>query len=62
MHAAWDIPSGIGLLLTLQLNNENKISTKNAFDLKMIDHLGEMTKMFMKGGQIEKYQYAPRPT
>merc|ERR1719316_661427 len=38
---------------TLQLNNENKISQKNAFDLKMIDHLGEMTKMFMSGGQVK---------
>jgi len=38
---------------TLQLNNENKISTKNAFDLKMIDHLGEMTKAFMSGGQVK---------
>jgi len=38
---------------TLQLNNENKISTKNAFELKMIDNLGDMCNAFMKGGQVK---------
>lgn len=38
---------------TLQMNNENKISTKNAFDLKMIDHMGEICNTFMRGGQVK---------
>jgi len=37
---------------TLQLNNENKISTKNAFDLKMIDHMDTIVNSFMKGGKV----------
>jgi len=37
---------------TLQLNNENKISTKNAFDLKMIEHMGDIVNTFMSGGKV----------
>merc|ERR1740130_1993873 len=37
---------------TLTLNNENKISSKNAFDLKMIDHMDTIVNSFMKGGKV----------
>jgi len=37
---------------TLTLNNENKISTKNAFDMKMIDHMDKLVDAFMSGGKV----------
>jgi len=38
---------------TLQLNNENKISTKNAFELKMIEHMDQIVDTFMSGGKVK---------
>jgi hypothetical protein len=38
---------------TLQLNNENKISTKNAFDLSMIEHMDKIVDTFMSGGKVK---------
>jgi hypothetical protein len=37
---------------TLQLNNENKISSKNAFDLKLIEHMDKIVDTFMSGGKV----------
>jgi len=37
---------------TLQLNNENKISSKNAFELKLIDHMDKICDTFMSGGKV----------
>lgn len=38
---------------TLQLSNENKISTKNAFDLKMIENMDAIVDTFMGGGRVK---------
>jgi len=35
----------------VQLVNENKVSTKNAFDLKLIDHMGDVVDSFMGGSK-----------
>jgi len=48
-------PPSLGDLYTetLQLNNENKISTKNAFELKMIEHMDTIVDTFMSGGKVK---------
>lgn len=38
----------------VQMVNENKVSTKNAFDLKLIDHIDDIVGSFMAGGLKRK--------
>ncbi|CAK0893362.1 unnamed protein product [Prorocentrum cordatum] len=38
----------------VQMVNENKISTKNAFDLPLIDHMDDIVDGFMGGGRAAK--------
>eukprot|EP00928_Gymnodinium_smaydae_P079221 TRINITY_DN63205_c0_g1_i1.p1 TRINITY_DN63205_c0_g1~~TRINITY_DN63205_c0_g1_i1.p1 ORF type:complete len:782 (-),score=230.73 TRINITY_DN63205_c0_g1_i1:132-2477(-) len=56
--------ASLGELYTkcVQMVNENKISTKNAFDLKLIDHMDDIVDSFMGGSKQKSKAAESKPS